>query len=220
MLDGRRFAVAFERAGVEVGSVSRRRTTAGGTTLAVLQGQRLDQQVMTMLQFSDNDMAENLARHVAIAEGLRPDWAGATAARAQVLQRLGIPTTGLRLLDGSGLSRANRASAQSLVAMLALAAAPTRPEFASVAVGGLPTAGRTGSLRPARGRFVTAPSKCAAGNLWAKTGLLRDVVGLAGYTRSTDGHLQAFAIVVNGAESSLTLRRRVDSLAATITGCW
>lgn len=221
MLAGRRFAAALTRLGVPVTSVSRRRTAAGSTVVAAVQGATLAEQIRAMLQVSDNDIAETLGRQVARAQGVRPDWAGAAAARMTVLTRLGVPMQGVRLLDGSGLSRASRLTPQALVSLLALSADPAHPELGSIAFGGgLPVAGVTGSLRPARGRFVTAPSKCAAGKIWAKTGLLRDVVGLAGYTRSTDGHLQAFAILVNGARSTITLRRQVDSLAATVTGCW
>ncbi|RKS74047.1 D-alanyl-D-alanine carboxypeptidase/D-alanyl-D-alanine-endopeptidase (penicillin-binding protein 4) [Motilibacter peucedani] len=221
MLAGRRFAAALERRGVQVTTVSRRHTPAGSTQVASFAGLTLAQQVKAMLQVSDNDIAETLGRQVALAVGERPDWAGAERARASVLARLGVPLDGVTLRDGSGLSRLSRITPYALVSLLDLAADPSRPELSSIAFGGgLPVAGRTGSLRPARGRFVTAPSKCATGKLWAKTGLLRDVVGLAGYTRSTDGHLQAFAVLVNGSRSTLALRRQVDGLAATVTGCW
>jgi D-alanyl-D-alanine carboxypeptidase len=54
----------------------------------------------------------------------------------------------------------------------------------------------------------------------AKTGLLRGVVTLAGVTPDAQGTLKAFAILVNGPASTLTTRRKVDALAATVTGCW
>lgn len=221
MLAGRRFAAVLARRGVQVTTVSRRHAPPGSTQVATFSGLTLAQQITAMLQVSDNDIAETLGRQVALTQGERPDWAGAERARASVLARLGVPLDGVTLRDGSGLSRLSRITPYALVSLLDLAADPARPELSTIAFGGgLPVAGRTGSLRPARGRFVTAPSKCATGKLWAKTGLLRDVVGLAGYTHSTDGHLQAFAVLVNGARSTLTLRRQVDSLAATVTGCW
>ncbi|NHC44878.1 D-alanyl-D-alanine carboxypeptidase/D-alanyl-D-alanine endopeptidase [Motilibacter aurantiacus] len=220
MLAGRAFAAQLERRGVTVTSVRRGRAPAAAVEVAAVQGSTLSAIVRQMLQVSDNDIAENLARHVAVSQGFAPDWAGAAAARTAVLVQLGVPLTGVRIDDGSGLSRTTRLTARALVTLLELAADPARPELAAVIDGGLPTAGKTGSLRPARGRFVTAPSKCATGKLWAKTGLLRDVVSLAGVTYGKDGELKAFAVVVNGPRSTLTLRRKIDALAATVTGCW
>ncbi|NHC12403.1 D-alanyl-D-alanine carboxypeptidase/D-alanyl-D-alanine endopeptidase [Motilibacter deserti] len=221
MLAGKAFAAQLKRRGLQIASVRRGRTPAGAAEVAAVQGSRLSAIVKQMLQVSDNDIAENLARHVAVSQGYAPDWAGAAAARTAVLIQLGVPLTGVRIDDGSGLSRTNRLTARALVAILELAADPARPELAPIFTeGGLPTAGRTGSLRPARGRFVTAPSKCATDKLWAKTGLLRDVVSLAGLTYGKDGELKAFAFVVNGPKSTLTQRRKVDAVAATVTGCW
>jgi D-alanyl-D-alanine carboxypeptidase/D-alanyl-D-alanine-endopeptidase (penicillin-binding protein 4) len=84
----------------------------------------------------------------------------------------------------------------------------------------LPLAGRTGTLSAGYGRFDTAPSRCAARKLWAKTGTLKDVVALAGYTQGADGRTKVFAFLVNGKTSSLALKRSVDSLAATVVGCY
>jgi serine-type D-Ala-D-Ala carboxypeptidase/endopeptidase (penicillin-binding protein 4) len=53
----------------------------------------------------------------------------------------------------------------------------------------------------------------------AKTGTLGDVAGLAGWTTGADGRLKAFAFVVNGKRADLTLKRKLDALAATVTGC-
>ncbi|RZS89545.1 D-alanyl-D-alanine carboxypeptidase/D-alanyl-D-alanine-endopeptidase (penicillin-binding protein 4) [Motilibacter rhizosphaerae] len=221
LLAGRRFASALQALGVPVTAVVRRHTPAGSVQVGAVQGQTLREVVAAMLRVSDNDIAEQLGRQVARAVGLPTTWRGAEQARALVLGRLGVPLAGVVLHDGSGLSRADRVPADTLAALLRLAADPAHPELSSIAFGGsLPVAGVTGSLRPGRGRFETAPSKCAVGRLWAKTGLLRDVVGLAGYTRSTDGHLQAFVVLENGSRSTLALRRQFDALGATVTGCW
>lgn len=85
--------------------------------------------------------------------------------------------------------------------------------------GGLPVAGRTGTLKASYGRFTTAASRCAVGKVHAKTGSLGDVVSLAGWTVGADGRVKTFAFVVNGRSSTLALRQNVDMLAATVTGC-
>jgi D-alanyl-D-alanine carboxypeptidase/D-alanyl-D-alanine-endopeptidase (penicillin-binding protein 4) len=45
------------------------------------------------------------------------------------------------------------------------------------------------------------------------------VAALAGWTKGTDGRVKAFAFVVNGKKANLTLKRKLDMLAATVTGC-
>ena len=81
----------------------------------------------------------------------------------------------------------------------------------------IPTAGRTGTLE---NRFTTTQSKCAVGKVWAKTGTLSDVVSLAGFTKGADGRVKAFAFVVNGKDSTTTLKQNIDMLAATVNGCY
>ena len=71
-----------------------------------------------MLQYSDNSIAENLIRHVALARRTATTAEGSAAAVSTELQRLGIPLATARFVaDGSGLSRANRLSAANLVAI-------------------------------------------------------------------------------------------------------
>ena len=60
-----------------------------------------------MLRESNNVIAENLARQVALREGRPASFGGAAAAVTAVLRRLGVPG-GIRLVDGSGLSPRDR----------------------------------------------------------------------------------------------------------------
>ena len=86
---------------------------------------------------------------------------------------------------------------------------------------GLPIAGKTGTLRASYGRFTASTSKCAVGQVHAKTGTLSDAVALAGWTRGIDGQVKTFAFVINGKPTSMTLmRQNIDMLAATVTGCY
>ena len=82
-----------------------------GTVLATVQSVPLGQIVTAMLRSSDNHTAEMLALEL----GRRVEGEGSTAAGlravAQVDQGLGIPTGGLTLVDGSGLSHDDRATA-------------------------------------------------------------------------------------------------------------
>jgi len=46
------------------------------------------------------------------------------------------------------------------------------------------------------------------------------VISLTGFTRGADGQVKLFSFLLNQVPSTLTTRRAVDRLAATVTGCW
>jgi len=179
--------------------------------------------VRLMLLDSENNIAENLYRHVAVARGLTADWNGARTAAEDSLRSLGIDPTELRLMDGSGVSRSDRLTTDALTKLLTLTRKTDPSRFAEMyADRALPVAGQTGTLKAAYGRFTTKASRCAAGKIRAKTGTLFDTIGLAGTTTADDGTERIFAILVNKRPqrfSKLSTRQAVDVLAATINGC-
>lgn len=185
-------------------------------------GRPLTDAIAVMLRDSENNIAEVLYRHVALATGQAPTWDGSEAAATAVLANLGIDTTGSRLDDGSGLSRRNRISALMLANVVRLSRLD--PRFAPMYVDdAMPVAGRTGTLDDRYGRFTTKQSKCAAGVARAKTGTLFDTIGLSGITAGADGGEKVFSILVNSRPkrfSPLATRQAVDGLVSTITGCW
>lgn len=217
---GKIFAAKLTSAGVTVRKVVRGRAASGSPTLATVKGRPLHRIVKTMLQKSDNDYAEALHRLVAKRVGHRTTWWGASVAQREVLARLGVDLGTSRLYDGSGLSRAGRLTAAQLVGVMGLAFNSNHPKLASLQSGALPVAGLTGTLGANYLRYTTAPTKCAVGLVEGKTGTLRGSITLAGFARGADGQIKLFAFLVNGMPSTLTTRRAVDELAATITGCY
>ena len=213
------FARKLRAAGVKVASVRRATAPQGSPVLASVQGDDLRSIITKMLLVSDNDHAEALNRLVGVAERRGGSWTGARAAQRAVLAREGVRLPDGRLWDGSGLSRSTRLTSGELARIVAHAFAPNQPELALVREDGLPLSGRTGTLKASMGRFVTKDSACAAGKVHAKTGTLGDAAALAGWTKGADGKVKAFAFVVNGKKANLTLKRKLDALAATITGC-
>ncbi|MFM7597976.1 MAG: D-alanyl-D-alanine carboxypeptidase, partial [Actinomycetota bacterium] len=129
---------------------------------------------------------------------------------------LGIDTSPVRLIDGSGLSSSNRLTARTLTDVLDLvldgAHADLRPLF-----DGLPVAGESGTLTY---RFAAPPANCAKGEVFATTGSLSGVNTLAGLTEGQDGEWKSFAIMVNSAPSNTTATKlAIDTIAATVHGC-
>src|SRR5205814_858293 len=78
---------------------------ARAQTVASVQSPPLSAVVERMLTNSDNDIAEALARQTALATGGQPSFDGGAAAIAAQLKKLGLPLTGARFHDGSGLDR-------------------------------------------------------------------------------------------------------------------
>jgi D-alanyl-D-alanine carboxypeptidase/D-alanyl-D-alanine-endopeptidase (penicillin-binding protein 4) len=183
---------------------------------AAVQGAPLAQVVQWVLEVSDNEAAEVLFRHVAIAEGREASFAGGSAAVRDVLERLGIDTTGARILDGSGLSRRNRLAPDTLLAVLAAASSRDHPELRPV-VANLPVAGFTGSLAY---RFHSGDEE-GLGVVRAKTGTLTGVHALAGTVTAADGVVLSFVAIADRVRKVDTLdaRQTLDEVAAALAAC-
>ncbi|MGL4172921.1 MAG: D-alanyl-D-alanine carboxypeptidase/D-alanyl-D-alanine endopeptidase [Actinomycetota bacterium] len=212
------FSTQLRATGIIVVGTTTGKAPAKARWVASLYGDRLSEIVADMLLPSDNDIAEALHRLVAIAGKQPATWAGAAKAQRAALQTDGLTIRSGALNDGSGLSRANRITAVELARIADNAVESGRNDFTVLSQGAMPLAGRTGTLGPSYQRF-TGSAGCAAGKVTAKTGSLRDVVALVGWTTDADGRTKAFAFVVNGPPASLARRQRLDLLAATITGC-
>lgn len=171
--------------------------------------------VQHVLETSDNDGAEVLTRHVGRAVSGRATFEGGAAATITELQELGVPTAGVTLRDGSGLSRGNLIPAATLTALLQLAT--QRPEL-GVLVAGLPVAGFNGSLVE---RFEGASSDAGLGVVRAKTGTLTGVHALAGTVVDRDGTPYAVVLMADRVEPtrSLAARDALDAATAALAGC-
>ena len=189
------------------------------TQLAAFRGNTSGAALAHMLLVSDNDTAERLFRNNALALGKPATWAGASAAETATLAQAGVDVRGFALYDGSGVSRSDRVTARGLVSLLRLAMSPSHPKLLPLR-GYLPVGGRSGTLAS---RYATAPTRCAAGKVFAKTGTLHDAIALAGYALGRDGRLRVFAVLDVPRESVFTpnqTRVAVDGIPTTLTGCW
>jgi D-alanyl-D-alanine carboxypeptidase/D-alanyl-D-alanine-endopeptidase (penicillin-binding protein 4) len=217
---GKVFAKRLVLQGLKVRAVVRHKAPANAPVLATVRGRSMASMVGTMLRQSDNDYAEALHRLVAIKTGHAAGWGGARNAQRAALARLGVDLGTATLYDGSGLSRDDRLAPLDVVRVLSLAFDGAHSDLASLRHNSLAIAGRTGTLAPQYLRYVTAPTKCAAGLIEAKTGSLHGVIALSGFARGADGKIKLFSFLLNHVPSTLKTRQAVDRLATTITGCW
>ena len=143
-----------------------------------------------LLKESINLYAESVLWLATGPAGPRATGAALDAARAR-LESWGIPKEGIQIVDGSGLSRRDVVTADTLVAILRrfhdpIGESPWMQAF--------PIAGRDGSLE---NRMKGTP---AEGNAIAKTGSMSNIRTLAGYVKTADGEPLAFAILANNFE--------------------
>jgi len=191
---------------------------AGATRLASVESPPLSQIIQLMLEQSNNVIAENLARHVALATGHQASFSGGAAAVTAVLRSLGV-TGEVNLHDGSGLSPSDRIAPAVLVQLVQLAA--TRSRLRSILTG-LPVEGFSGTLAPGGSVFGLGPP-AGFGVVRAKTGNLSTVAALAGTAYAKNGELFAFAIMadqISAAPGALVrAATQMVDLAGTLAGC-
>ncbi len=140
-------------------------------------------------KFSNNVMARQLLLTIDAELSKRPAQAkrGGRSIRDWAQAR-GFDLSDLVIENGSGLSRVERISAQSLAGLLEYGL--TAP-FASDFLSSLPLAATDGTLAK---RFV---NQLAEGNAYLKTGTLTGVKALAGYLLLPDGRRLLFVGMVN-----------------------
>ncbi|MFC6237037.1 D-alanyl-D-alanine carboxypeptidase/D-alanyl-D-alanine endopeptidase [Longivirga aurantiaca] len=217
---GRYFADRLATSGIAVSpAVTRTVAAAGATPIASVLSPTVADLVERMLTDSDNDLAEALA-HLAGGKLVGdPSFAGGATATLQVVEALGVPTTGLALSDGSGLSRRDAVSARTLAGVLAAAARDEPPVGTTAGIlwptsTGLPIAGVTGTLAE---RFDTPGTDPGRGVVRAKTGTLSGVVTLAGMTRDSEGRLRVFAFLADASPGPLLdAQAALDRAAAAV----
>lgn len=139
---------------------------------------------------SQNQYAEQLLKTVG-AE-IRKDGSfrgGSQAVTEWLTSKVRVPANEFSMVDGSGMSRFNRASAHAFTDLLRYVwTKPYRHEFLS----SMPYAGERDSRL--RRRLNQEPY---ARTVYAKTGYISGVVGLSGYVRAQSGKVYAFSFLFN-----------------------
>ncbi|WP_433435763.1 D-alanyl-D-alanine carboxypeptidase/D-alanyl-D-alanine endopeptidase [Nonomuraea sp. CA-141351] len=206
------FAKLLGKQGIAVSSSVRPgKAPAGAPELGRVDSAPLYSLVEHTLTHSDNDLAEALARHVAIKEGQEASFDGGTKAVIAVLQRIGAGQ-GISLSDGSGLSTRNRISPSALAKLIAMSGSASQPNLHAIA-SGMPIAGFSGTLGNGR-RFTSSDSRDEVGLVRAKTGTLNNVNTLAGMATTKDGRLVTFAFMAD--DVPVTAEPVLDRLAAIV----
>ena len=188
------FAEALTVRGIPATLGERKLAGETATVLTSIKSATITDIVEGMITTSNNTMAEYLSHHIGGASGAFT-YDGGASATTQALTTAQIDLAGVTILDGSGLSRSNRASAKSLVSALSYANSSDGAAWTNLS--GLPVAGISGTLVD-RYDF----GEPGRGTVRAKTGTLAQVVALSGTLVDASGDLLIFTFIANDVPSS------------------
>ena len=181
--------------------------------LSEVESPPLSKMIRFALLYSDNVLSQRLAMLATGKNGYPLNKDGLNDMANAKLTALGIDTTGMKLVDGSGLGGSNRVSAVTVSQLLLKIR--SEPQL-KVVYDSLPVGGESGTLI---GRYhTTAPQ--AVGIVKAKTGSTRHTVSLAGYTSSGEKEYVCVVIadgVGRTKRSQNAARSAIDRMLGTIT---
>ncbi len=181
-----RFSRLLRKRGIAVRGARRGQAWPGAKPVATIYSPPLSEILQFMDHYSDNFTAEMVLKAI----GARAAGQGTTAAGAEVVWRdlraAGVPLAGVRIVDGSGLSRDDRVTARELSSILVLIW--DNSKLRPVVWAALPIAGESGTLE---NRLLDNPSRAL---LRAKTGTTDIASALSGYV----GERYAFVAIENG----------------------
>lgn len=149
----------------------------------------LSELAMPLMKVSRNLYGETLLKTLKTQDGRSGTVQSGRDAVVEVLRSWGLSPDTVVLSDGSGLSRYNYVTVETLVSVLRHLA--NDPRHAGPFEATLPVAGRDGTLGNRMKGTV------AEGNVHAKTGAVSNVRAISGYLRTRDNERIVFSIVAN-----------------------
>lgn len=185
VLAAAKLAKALRSAGISIrAGVARRATPAGAEALATVRSPTMSQLVEATNLPSNNFFAEMLVKLL----GARFGAAGTTAAGTAVVERFARSRgSAIQAADGSGLTRANRATPAQVVRLLqGMRATPVGDQY----IQDLALTGAEGTVA-GRTRGTAAYRRCRT-----KTGTLTGVSSLSGYCFNRSGRIMIFSVLM------------------------
>ncbi len=123
--------------------------------------------------------------------------------------RKGVNTSGIRIYDGSGLSKYNTVTAKGLASILLYM--KKRSKYSEVYYESIPVVGKNGTVKN------ICKGSNAVDNMRAKSGSIKSVRAYAGYVTAKSGRSVAFSLIINNYNgSSSNTGRKMEKLMAAI----
>jgi D-alanyl-D-alanine carboxypeptidase/D-alanyl-D-alanine-endopeptidase (penicillin-binding protein 4) len=188
------FRAALAKHGVTVAGTTDHGTAgAGCRVLAARQSAPLSDILTPYLKLSNDGIADILTKTIGRKVSGTGSWAAGTAAIKNHITSLGVNTAELSLVDGSGLSNDDRASARGVADLLVTVRSKS---WFALFYGALPIAGQSAPLVGGTLAARMVGTK-AAGNVHGKTGTLTGATSLSGYVTGPDQQVEVFSILLN-----------------------
>ena len=174
--------------------------------------QPIDSMMTYLNKVSDNLSAENTLKILGAEQyGVPGTTEHGIWAVNHFLTSVGVDTTKLLMVDGSGVSHYNLLTPNIYINLLR--GMYSRKDIFELYYSTLPNAGVDGSLES---RMKDTP---AQNNLHAKTGTISGVSSLTGYVRTADGEIVAFSMMMqNYIGSSEPYRKTQDAIGVLMAG--
>jgi len=209
------FADALADNGIDLTGDIRLGETApqGGETLASHASAPLSELATELLKRSNNSYAESFFKAVGAATADQGTFTTGQEAVYATLAEYGVDTEPIRQVDGSGSSRFDETTPETLTDLFIAAKgaswADTWYDALPIACESDPMVGGT-----LASRMCGTP---AAGNVHAKTGTITSVSALSGYVTDADGRDLVFSIMLNDHLAD-SVKDVEDQIAAAIAG--
>lgn len=202
------FAQRLTEQGIAVNSSVEQGTVPEGTSpIAAVRSASLNEIMAFMLRHSDNSLAEEFGRLLALHLGADNSPAGAVRSVEQVLVQRGISTEGLIMPNCSGLSEGAKLTVRTL---LEVQQRNLTSGAGAAAAEGLSVVGFVGT---AANRLNDADE---AGLIRVKTGSLGDVTSMTGNVSRHNGGALSFAVIVNNPDDFEAAKSAIDTFVAAL----
>ena len=167
--------------------------TSNRTRVARDRSRTLAKLMIPFMKLSNNMHAEHLTKTMGRVSGGSGSWKSGLAVTMGYLRKVGVAMEGVRLSDGSGLTRNNRLTGRALAKLLFKAR--REPWFDSF-YASFPVAGNRERMVGGTLRNRMNGTR-AANNARGKTGTLSGVTALSGYVTGADGRKYVFSMLSN-----------------------
>ena len=202
------FAQRLAEHGIAVNSSVEQGTVPEGTSpIAAVRSASLNEIMAFMLRHSDNSLAEEFGRLLALHLGADNSPTGAVRSVEQVLVQQGISTEGLIMLNCSGLSEESKLTARTL---LEVQQRNLTSGVGAAAAEGLSVVGFVGT---AANRLNDDNE---AGLIRVKTGSLGDATSMTGNVSRHNGGALSFAVIVNNPDDFEAAKSAIDTFVAAL----
>lgn len=202
------FAQRLAEQGIAVNSSVEQGTVPEGTSpIAAVHSASLNEIMAFMLRHSDNSLAEEFGRLLALHLGADNSPAGAVRSVEQVLVQQGVSTEGLIMPNCSGLSEESKLTARTL---LEVQQRNLTSGVGAAAAEGLSVVGFVGT---AANRLNDDNE---AGLIRVKTGSLGDATSMTGNVSRHNGGALSFAVIVNNPDDFEAAKSAIDTFVAAL----